>query len=75
MKDRLQHRSVVKNSILQGWLVSSVVAVLTSFEEREMVQAEELKMKVCLYTEMTGCVRQLPIAGWRPDISSVSQLI
>uniref|UniRef100_A0A8D0EHM1 Ig-like domain-containing protein n=1 Tax=Strix occidentalis caurina TaxID=311401 RepID=A0A8D0EHM1_STROC len=63
------------NSILQGWQVSSVVAALISFEERETVQTDELKMKVCLYTQMPGCVRQLSTAGWHPDISSVSQLI
>lgn len=46
MKDRIQHRPVINNGIVQGWLVSSVVAVLISLEEREMVQAEELKMEV-----------------------------
>lgn len=72
VKDRSQRRPVINNSILQGWLVSSVVAGLISFEEKETVQAAELKMKVCLYTELTGCERRFPTAGWHPDISSVS---
>lgn len=72
IKGRIQHRPVINNSILQGQLVSSLLAVLVSFEEQETTQADELKMKVYLYTQMTGCVRQLPSAGWHPDISSVS---
>lgn len=70
MKDRSQHRPAINNSILQEWLVISIVAGLVSFEEKETMQADELKMKVRLLH--TGFVRQLLIAGWHPDISLVS---
>lgn len=70
MKNRNQYKTVINSSMLQGWLLSC--SGLVVLEENENVKADELKMKMCLYTQMTGGVRQLPIAGWHPDISSVS---
>uniref|UniRef100_A0A8C3NZW1 Ig-like domain-containing protein n=1 Tax=Cyanoderma ruficeps TaxID=181631 RepID=A0A8C3NZW1_9PASS len=53
-----------------GWLLGC--SGLVVLEENENVKAAELKMKMCLYTEMTGGVMQLLIAGRHPDISCVS---
>lgn len=48
---------------------------LIVLEEKGSVKADELKMKMCLYTQMSGCVRQLLLAGWHPDIISFSLLV